>query len=144
MISDDGAIVSGRAAIREIFAAFVASRTALDVCIDRVIDVAEDLAVDYDRWLFRELEPDGAITPNSGASFTLLRRHPDGLWRLAFSDVDRGGHPADRSTRDADSPHSRDGSLSETSEGPDACARAFAGGEWRVVCDDPTRSAGEV
>lgn len=128
VISDVGAVVSGRAAISEILAAFVASRTALDVRIDRVIYVAEDLAVVYNQWLFRGLEPDGAITPNAGASFTLLRRHADGLWRLAFSNVDRGGLPADRSARDVDTLLSRSGSVSQVPESPDACARAFADG----------------
>lgn len=93
VISDEGVVVTGREAICGILAAFVASRPALDVRIDRVIHFADDLAVVYNQWLFRGLEPDGAVTPNAGASFTVLRRHPDGLWRLAFSDVDHGGLP---------------------------------------------------
>ena len=80
-----GAQVSGLDAIREALTQFVALRPALDGEIEKVLE-AGDVALVTNRWTLRGTGPDGGPLEMGGVSADVMRRQPDGTWRILVDD----------------------------------------------------------
>ncbi|HEX2086830.1 MAG TPA: SgcJ/EcaC family oxidoreductase [Solirubrobacteraceae bacterium] len=80
-----GAQVSGLDAIREALAQFIALRPSLSGEVEKVLE-AGDVALVTNRWSLRGTGPDGAPLEMGGVSADVMRRQPDGTWRILVDD----------------------------------------------------------
>jgi uncharacterized protein (TIGR02246 family) len=80
-----GAQVSGLPAIREALAQFAALRPSLTGEVQKVLE-AGDVALVTNRWTLRGTGPDGAPLEMGGVSADVMRRRPDGTWRILVDD----------------------------------------------------------
>jgi uncharacterized protein (TIGR02246 family) len=80
-----GAAVSGAAAIRSALEPFLAIEPHMTGQIEKVL-VAGDTALVANRWSLRGTSPDGEPIELGGTSADVLRRQPDGSWRIAIDD----------------------------------------------------------
>jgi uncharacterized protein (TIGR02246 family) len=80
-----GKEVMGRQAIRAALARFAALRPRMRGEITRVIE-AGDVALVMNRWHLEGTQPDGAPVEMRGHSADVLRRAPDGGWRIVIDD----------------------------------------------------------
>jgi uncharacterized protein (TIGR02246 family) len=78
-----GQTVTGRAAIRAALTGFLELRPEMDGEIQEVL-VSEDTALVSNRWSLRGTAPDGAAVEMGGMSSDVMRRGPDGAWRIVI------------------------------------------------------------
>jgi uncharacterized protein (TIGR02246 family) len=78
-----GQTVTGRAAIREALTGFLELRPEMDGKIQEVL-VSEDTALVSNRWSLRGTGPDGSPVELAGTSSDVMRRGPDGGWRIVI------------------------------------------------------------
>jgi uncharacterized protein (TIGR02246 family) len=78
-----GQTVTGRAAIREALTGFLELRPEMNGAIQEVL-VSEDTALVSNRWSLRGRGPDGAPVEMAGTSADVVRRGPDGEWRIVI------------------------------------------------------------
>jgi uncharacterized protein (TIGR02246 family) len=81
MVSQPGVLVSGSADIRRALEAFFGLNPVLRILSPAVIQV-EDLAQTCHRWTLKATLPDGSAMSMQGLASDILRRRPDGSWRL--------------------------------------------------------------
>ena len=82
---EPGRAVSGREAIREALEGFVAMSPRMEGSIGKVL-VAGETALVTNHWTLRGVGPDGSPVELAGTSADVLRRRPDGAWRIAIDD----------------------------------------------------------
>ena len=76
-----GESITGIAAIREGFAAFVPTKPTL--IIEAVVSaVVGDIALTQNKWTMKTLEPDGSPVEGTGISAEVLHRQADGSWKF--------------------------------------------------------------
>jgi uncharacterized protein (TIGR02246 family) len=80
-----GPPIVGRAAIREAFTAFLATRPRMEATTRTVMSTA-DLALCYGNWSLRGTNADGTPRAISGKSVEILRKQTDGSWRYILDD----------------------------------------------------------
>lgn len=80
-----GAQVTGLDAIREALTQFVALRPTLEGEVEKVLE-ADDVALVTNRWTLRGTGPDGGPLEMAGVSADVMRRQPDGTWRILVDD----------------------------------------------------------
>jgi uncharacterized protein (TIGR02246 family) len=80
-----GAQVSGLGSIREALEQFAALRPTLVGEIEKVLE-ADDVALVTNRWTLHGTGPDGAPLEMAGVSADVMRRQPDGTWRILVDD----------------------------------------------------------
>jgi uncharacterized protein (TIGR02246 family) len=80
-----GAQVTGRDAIRDALTQFIALRPSLTGEVEKVLE-AGDVALVTNRWTLRGTAPDGAPLEMGGVSADVMRRQPDGTWRILVDD----------------------------------------------------------
>lgn len=80
-----GAQVSGLAEIRAALEQFIALRPSLTGEVEKVLE-AGDVALVTNRWSLRGTGPDGAPLEMGGVSADVMRRQPDGTWRILVDD----------------------------------------------------------
>ena len=85
-----GEEVKGREAIRAALDQFAALKPRLRGEISRVL-TAGDVALVMNRWQLEGTQPDGAPVAMCGHSADVLRRAPDGGWRILIDDPWGGG-----------------------------------------------------
>lgn len=85
----EGQVVTGRAAIRSIMEAFVATRPQFTVEPKPTVR-AGDVALTGNHWSLKGSDPDGKPIEMSGSSFEVVRRGADGNWRFAIDNPDVG------------------------------------------------------
>lgn len=85
-VEQDGAVVRGRAAIRESLRILLSTMPAFTVRVDKVIRAGDDLAALYDDWSVTATAPDGSPVAMSGKALEVVRRQEDGSWRFAIDD----------------------------------------------------------
>ena len=85
-----GEEVEGHNAIRKALAGFAALKPRLHGEISRVL-TAGDVALVMNRWQLEGTQPDGAPVEMRGHSADVLRRAPDGAWRILIDDPWGGG-----------------------------------------------------
>lgn len=77
--------MTGRDAIREALAQFIALRPSLTGEVEKVLE-AGDVALVTNRWTLRGTGPDGAPLEMGGVSADVMRRQRDGTWRILVDD----------------------------------------------------------
>jgi uncharacterized protein (TIGR02246 family) len=82
-VPQPGRTVAGHAAIREALTGFLELRPEMDGEIQEVL-VSEDTALVSNRWTLRGTGPDGAPVQMAGTSSDVMRRGPDGAWRIVI------------------------------------------------------------
>lgn len=93
-VVEPGRTVSGTAAIGAELIRFAALSPVLTSDIQEVVH-AGDLALVVNQWALDGRAPDGAPVHLEGRSADVLRRSPDGAWRIAIDDP-WGGAIGDR------------------------------------------------
>ena len=82
-IAQSGEVVTGISALRKEFSGFMALKPTLTSEKHRVIDVGE-IAIYYSRWTMQGRDPAGNPVEQGGRSTDIVRRQPDGHWRIAL------------------------------------------------------------
>jgi len=90
VIGGPGRPLTGEAALREMFATFIAVKPRFMHAGHEVI-VADDLALHLSPWEMTGVAPDGAAIRQTGLSVAVLRRQPDGRWLMVI-DQPHGDH----------------------------------------------------
>jgi uncharacterized protein (TIGR02246 family) len=85
-----GEEVKGREAIRAALDQFMALKPRMDGEITKVM-TAGDVALVMNRWQLEGTQADGALVEMRGHSADVLRRTPDGGWRILIDDPWGGG-----------------------------------------------------
>ncbi len=81
-VAQSGAFVTGRRAIREVLARFIAVRRTFEIEIGRAIQTG-DIALLVSSWKLQG-EHRGEAYETSGRTADVVRRQPDGSWRLVI------------------------------------------------------------
>lgn len=84
-VPQPGESVTGRAAIRDALAAFLAVKPRMEGTIEKVLE-AGDTALVANRWRLSGTAPDGAPVTMAATSADVLRRRPDGSWGIVIDD----------------------------------------------------------
>lgn len=85
-----GEEVKGHEAIRAALDRFMSLKPRMDGEISKVM-TAGDVALVMNRWQIEGTQPDGAPVEMGGHSADVLRRTPDGDWRILIDDPWGGG-----------------------------------------------------
>lgn len=80
---EPGAAVSGREAFREVFSQIAAARPEVSYA-GHEVHVVGDLAIHLAPWSMTGETSDGEAITQGGLSVAVLRRQPDGEWRLVI------------------------------------------------------------
>lgn len=80
-----GEEVAGLSDIRSALDQFVAIQPRLSGEVSKVL-VADDIALVQNRWQLQGTQPDGSPVAMGGHSADVLRRAPDGTWRILIDD----------------------------------------------------------
>jgi ketosteroid isomerase-like protein len=78
-------VITGHAAIRAALAEFVALGPTMNGEIQKVIEV-DGTALLINRWTLEGTAPDGSPVQMAGVSSDIMRRQPDGSWRVLVDD----------------------------------------------------------
>jgi ketosteroid isomerase-like protein len=83
VIQKDGRMLPGIDAIREHLASLLALKPSLRSTVVEKIEVA-DVAMLFSEWRLSGTSPDGVSFESTGSSFDVVRRQPNGTWRIAI------------------------------------------------------------
>jgi uncharacterized protein (TIGR02246 family) len=78
-----GNLACGPAGVRQALSGFIAMKGKLDLKVTRVLEVG-DLALVATVWSFAGTGPDGQPVKLATKSADVLRRQPDGTWRMVI------------------------------------------------------------
>jgi len=91
LVRSDGGVGTGHAAVRAVFEPMLATHPRIKLEVVKVVPNGKDLAVVYSDWTLSATSPDGSPIERSGKAIEVVRRQPDGSWRVAIDDpVGRG------------------------------------------------------
>ena len=85
-VQHDGHVAHGHASIRQALSRLVAMRPKLRLDVVKVVAGAGDLAVVYNDWAMSATDPDGKPRERAGKAIEVMRRQPDGSWRVVIDD----------------------------------------------------------
>jgi ketosteroid isomerase-like protein len=85
LLSWAGTLVSGNAALRAMFAEFIAAKAHFTFLGHEVIE-ADDIALHLTPWRMAGVAPDGKAIEAHGLSVAVLRRQADGRWLMIIDD----------------------------------------------------------
>lgn len=85
-IMDDGLVARGIPAHHKAYAPYLRHKPQLQITVRRKIEVGDDLVVYYCDWHFEGVDETGGAIPNAGATLQVVRRQPDGSWRMVLDD----------------------------------------------------------
>jgi uncharacterized protein (TIGR02246 family) len=80
-----GRVVGGRASIRAELEQLVAMGPRMSGSVEKVLEAGDTALVAY-RWQMVATAPDGTPVRQGGISSDVLRRRPDGSWRVLIDD----------------------------------------------------------
>jgi ketosteroid isomerase-like protein len=83
IIAKDGGVLIGLVAVRRHVEGLLALAPTLHSTVVRRI-VVEDIAMLFSEWRITGTSPSGEPLTSSGRSFDVVRRQPDGTWRIAI------------------------------------------------------------
>ena len=83
LVAQPGQAATGKAAIREALAGFLAMKPIITLTTRGIVKTA-DLALLYSSWVLRGTGPDGMAVEMTGRGTEVARRHADGTWRLVL------------------------------------------------------------
>jgi ketosteroid isomerase-like protein len=89
-IGADGAVVRGHAAIRGVFAEFMALDAVYEAREPHIAD-ADGVSLVSTNWTVRGHAPDGSPVALEGRTADVLRRGADGVWRYVIDSPFGGG-----------------------------------------------------
>lgn len=81
LVPQSGQLVTGTDVIRQALSAFLAMKPAITVETRKIIQ-AGDIALLYSKWALRGSGPDGSAIEMAAKGTEVVRRQPDGTWRL--------------------------------------------------------------
>jgi uncharacterized protein (TIGR02246 family) len=81
VVGQPGTLVSGNAALRAMFAEFIAAKAHFTFLGHEVIE-ADDIALHLTPWRMAGVAPDGKAIEAHGLSVAVLRRQADGRWLM--------------------------------------------------------------
>jgi ketosteroid isomerase-like protein len=87
---EPGNVVHGHGAIREALARLLALEPTITGKIQKVVE-GDGTALVVNKWLLEGTGPDGAPIQMGGLSADVMRRRPDGSWRMLIDDPWGGG-----------------------------------------------------
>jgi len=91
LVRSDGGVGTGHAAVRAVFEPMLATRPRIKLEVVKVVRTGADLALVYNDWTFTATGADGSPVQRFGKAIEVVRRQPDGSWRVAIDDpVGRG------------------------------------------------------
>jgi uncharacterized protein (TIGR02246 family) len=91
LVRSDGGVGTGHAAVRAVYEPMLATRPRIKLEVVKVVRTGADLALVYNDWTFTATGADGSPVQRSGKAIEVVRRQPDGSWRVAIDDpVGRG------------------------------------------------------
>jgi uncharacterized protein (TIGR02246 family) len=99
VVGEPGKPVQGEAALREMFAGYIAVKPQFVYSGHEVI-VAGDLALHLAPWRMTGMAPDGSAIQQRGLSVAVLRRQPDDSWLMVI-DQPFGDALVERAVSDA-------------------------------------------
>ena len=85
-VQHDGHVAHGHPAIRQALSRLVAMRPKLRLDVVKVVIGAGDLAIVYNDWDMSATGPDGSPIERAGKAIEVMRRQPDGSWRVVIDD----------------------------------------------------------
>jgi len=83
VVGEPGKPLTGQAALRAMFAAFIAVKPEFTYSGHDVV-IADDLALHLSPWQMSGFAPDGTAVRHKGLSVAVLRRQPDGRWLMVI------------------------------------------------------------
>ena len=83
VVGEPGKPLSGEAALRGMFAGFIALKPKFTYSGHDVV-IADDIALHLAPWQLNGVAPDGTAVKQKGLSAALLRRQPDGRWLIVI------------------------------------------------------------
>ena len=85
-VEGDGGVVVGYDALRASFTRLLAMQPRIDVAVVKVVPAGEGVAMLYSDWRLRGKGADGQPIARAGRAIEVVRRQPDGTWRVAADD----------------------------------------------------------
>jgi len=86
LVSLDGLVTTGPAAIRGALFQLAAMRPRMTMNLLRVVRTAADLAVAYNDWKLAAVDAEGRPVTMEGRAIEVSRRQPDGSWQFVLDD----------------------------------------------------------
>ena len=83
LIVQPGQIATGKKAIREVYAGFIAMKVIITTDTHKIIQTG-DIALFMSKWTATGTAPDGSAVKMGGISSDVLRRQVDGGWLIAI------------------------------------------------------------
>ncbi len=83
LVVKPGVVATGTSALREALMGFLALKPTLTSEAHQVVE-ADDVALYCGRWSLRGTDPAGNLLQMGGLSSDILRRQPDGTWRIVL------------------------------------------------------------
>jgi uncharacterized protein (TIGR02246 family) len=92
-VSASGRIARGSTELREVYRKTFANRPAFQLDVRKVLAAGNDLALVIGEWTSRAQTPNGDIKVWSGTYTDIVRKQPDGTWKLVL-DNSHGVEPS--------------------------------------------------
>lgn len=86
----DGAMIQGKAAIRQSLSGLLALKPQIDLKTVSVLQGASNLALLESRWTVHGTAPDGSPVDLAGSAREVARRHASGVWLYVLDDPGTG------------------------------------------------------
>jgi uncharacterized protein (TIGR02246 family) len=86
LVKQDRSVTTGHAGIREALGPLVEMRPTIRLTVAKVVRTGPDLAMLYDDWALSAKAADGTVIERAGHAIEVVRRQPDGTWRVAIDD----------------------------------------------------------
>jgi uncharacterized protein (TIGR02246 family) len=91
LVAQPGEVVRGTEAIRIALRAFLATRPTFNLEVRKILQ-AGDIALSFADWTLRGTGPDGAPIEMAAQTSDVLRRQPDGSWRIVIDNPYGSAH----------------------------------------------------
>ncbi len=91
LVAQPGEVLTGTEAIREALSAFLATRPTFNLEVRKVLQTG-DIALSFADWTLRGTGPDGEPIEMAAQTSDVLRRQPDGTWRLVIDNPYGSAH----------------------------------------------------
>jgi uncharacterized protein (TIGR02246 family) len=79
----EGRVATGHAALREVLQAFLAAKPQMKLTVKRLVH-SDNIALMISEWAMTGTGPDGKALQMGGRASDVLRRQPDGTWRVVI------------------------------------------------------------
>ena len=91
LVPQPGELVTGIEAIREALSAFLTTQPTFDLEVRKVLHTG-DIALSFADWTLSGTGPDGEAIEMAAQTSDVLRRQPDGSWRIVIDNPYGSAH----------------------------------------------------